>query len=102
MCFSRRLLHGTNLLFLSLILFAGPSALAQSTFGTFVGTVQDQSGSVVGGAIITVTNLDDNSVRTATSNSSGQYQLLNVPSGRYSITVVKPGFATTRVNEVTL
>ncbi len=102
MCFSRRLLHGTNLLFLSLILFAGPSAFAQSTFGTFVGTVQDQSGSVVGGAIITVTNLDDNSVRTATSNSSGQYQLLNVPSGRYSITVVKPGFATTRVNEVTL
>jgi hypothetical protein len=102
MCFLRRLLHGTNLLLLALILFAGHSAFAQSTFGTFVGTVQDQSGSVVGGAIVTVTNLDDSSVRTATSNSSGQYQLLNVPAGRYSITVVKPGFATTQVNEVTL
>ena len=102
MSFSQRLLQKKNLLVVCLILLAGSSAFAQSTFGTFVGTVQDQSGSVIGGAVITLTNLDDNSVRTATTNSSGQYQLINVPAGRYSLTAVKPGFATTKVNEVSL
>ena len=102
MCFSRRLLQKGNLLLASLILLAGTSAFAQSTFGTFVGTVQDQSGSVVAGAIVTITNLDDNSVRSATTNSAGQYQLLNVPVGPlFDVRLLKAGFATTKVNEVT-
>ncbi len=102
MRFSLRLLQSKQLLLVGLILLAVSSAFAQSTFGTFVGTVQDQSGSVIGGAVITLTNLDDNSVRTATTNSAGQYQLINVPAGRYTISAVKPGFATTKVNEVSL
>src|SRR5271168_2528475 len=92
----------TNFLLLCLLLLAGTSAFAQSTFGTFVGTVQDQSGSTIAGAVITIANLDDNSVRSATSNGAGQYQLLNVPPGRYSMSVVKPGFAATKVNNVAL
>ena len=99
MSLSRALPQGRILLVLVL---AAASAIAQSTFGTFVGTVQDQSGSVIAGAIITITNLDENTVRSAPTNSSGQYQLLNVPAGRYSISVIKPGFATAKVNEVTL
>ena len=102
MSLSQRLLQKKNLLVVCLILLAGSSAFAQSTFGTFVGTVQDQSGSVIGAAVVTITNLDENSVRTATTNGAGQYQLINVPAGRYSISVTKPGFATTKVNEVTL
>jgi hypothetical protein len=102
MCFSQGLLQRRNLLLVCLVLLAGASAFAQSTFGTFVGTVQDQSGSVIAGAVVTVTNLDDNSVRTATTNSAGQYQLLNVPSGRYSISVTSNGFGTNKINEVTL
>ncbi|HTS49308.1 MAG TPA: TonB-dependent receptor [Bryobacteraceae bacterium] len=89
-------------LLLAVLLFAGASAFGQSTFGTFVGTVQDQSGSVIGAAVVTITNLDDNSTRSATTNSSGQYQLLNLPPGRYSIAVVKPGFANAKVDQVTL
>jgi len=89
-------------LLLTVLLFAGASAFGQSTFGTFVGTVQDQSGSVIGGAVVTITNLDDNNTRSATTNNSGQYQLLNLPPGRYSISVVKPGFANTKVDQVTL
>ena len=89
-------------LLLCVLLFAGASAFGQSTFGTFVGTVQDQSGSVIAGAIVSITNLDENAVRSASTNSSGQYQLLNVPAGRYSISVIKAGFAPAKVNEVTL
>lgn len=99
---SRCSLQRANLILTALILVAVTPVFAQSTFGTFVGTVQDQSGSVVAGAIITITNLDDNNVHNATSSSSGQYQFLNVQPGRYSISVAKAGFATTRINEVTL
>jgi hypothetical protein len=103
MCFWLRPLQRKNLpLLLCLALLAGAPIFAQSTFGTFVGTVQDQSGSVISGAMITITNLDDNSVRSATTNSAGQYQLLNLPSGRYSISVTSNGFGTTKVNDVTL
>jgi hypothetical protein len=102
MCFSQRYLQSKTWPLVCAVLLAGTSAFAQSTFGTFVGTVQDPSGSVIGGAVITITNLDDNSVRSVTTNSSGQYQLLNVPSGRYSMAATKEGFANTRVNEVTL
>jgi hypothetical protein len=102
MRFSLRLLQKQNLLLACLILLAGTSAFAQSTFGTFVGTVQDQSGSVIAGGVITITNLDDNNVRSATTNSAGQYQLLNVPSGRYSFAVTSAGFGTTDIKEVTL
>src|ERR1700693_6219895 len=102
MCFSLRLLQKQNLLLVCLILLAGRCVFAQSTFGTFVGTIQDQSGSVIAGVVVTVTNLDENSVRSATTNSAGQYQLLNLPPGRYSMSAVKPGFETTNVNEVTL
>jgi Carboxypeptidase regulatory-like domain len=87
---------------LLVLVLAAASAIGQSTFGTFVGTVQDPSGASIGGAIITITNLDENTVRSAPTNSSGQYQLLNVPAGRYSISVIKPGFATSKVSEVTL
>src|SRR5277367_682981 len=102
MFFSLRLLQSKPFLLAGLILLAAASAFAQSTFGTFVGTVQDQSGSVIGGAVITLTNLDDNSVRTATTSNAGQYQLINVPAGRYSLAAVKPGFASSKVNEVSL
>jgi hypothetical protein len=102
MPFSLGLLRSKSLVLVCLTLLAGTWAFAQSTFGTFVGTVQDQSGSVIGGAIVTITNLDENAVRSATTNGSGQYQLLNVPAGRYSFSVIKAGFAATKLNEVTL
>jgi len=89
-------------LLLAFLMFAVALAFGQSTFGTFVGTVQDQSGSVIAAAVVTITNLDDNSVRSATTNSSGQYQLLNIPPGRYSISVIKSGFANAKVDQVTL
>jgi Carboxypeptidase regulatory-like domain len=102
MRFSRSLLAIPILPVLYLLVISGHSSFAQSTFGTFVGTVQDQSGSAIAGATVTVTNLDDNNIRTAITNSAGQYQLLNLLPGRYSIAVTSSGFANTTVNQVTL
>jgi hypothetical protein len=90
------------LLAASLCLLVGTSALAQSTFGTLLGTIQDQSGSIIPGVTVTATNMDTAATRTAMSNNSGQYELPNMQSGTYSITAEKPGFATVKTEGVTL
>ncbi|HVP47175.1 MAG TPA: carboxypeptidase-like regulatory domain-containing protein, partial [Bryobacteraceae bacterium] len=57
---------------LSLIVFLLPAG-AQTTAGSIVGTVTDPSGAVIGGAGITVTNIDTGiATKTATDNS-GNY-----------------------------
>ena len=102
MRFSLRLLPKRIPQLACLVLLACHGLFAQSTFGTFVGTIQDQSGSVVPGALVTVTDLDENSSRTTTSNNSGQFEVPNLKPGRYSISAVKAGLTAARINEILL
>ena len=75
------------------------SGLAQSTFGGFVGTVKDPSGAVIAGATITVKNVGTSSTRTANTNETGSYTVVNLEPGDYEITMDQPGFQTvTRAN----
>ena len=85
-----------------LALAISPRAFSQSTFGSIVGTVQDPSGGGVPGASIRVTDLDENTSRSAVSGSNGLYQLVNLKPGRYSVHVDKSGFASTQIPEVSL
>ena len=89
-------------LFAAVSLFACTSALAQSTFGTFLGTVQDQTGSPIPDATVTAKNLDTTFTRTTKSDSAGQYQFPNMQPGNYSLTAEKAGFSTAKVDSVTL
>src|SRR5262249_49150051 len=102
MSISTRTMSARCFLLVSTVLLTVSAAFAQSTFGTFVGTVQDQSGSVIPGAVITITNLDENTSRSATSSNSGQFEVLNLKPGRYSISATKVGFAAARVDQVSL
>lgn len=81
-----------------LMLFVGLSAkLAYgqaTTTGTVVGSVTDQSGAVIPGATVTLTDTSTSSERTTTTSSTGQYVIQNVPPATYSITVSKTGFST--------
>jgi hypothetical protein len=88
-------------LLLPLLMTACP-AMAQSTFGSIVGTVQDPSGSGVPAASITVTDLDENTSRSVVSGGNGLYQFVNMKPGRYSVKVDKSGFASAQVSELTL
>src|SRR5207253_768682 len=83
-------------------LFTCVPAVAQSTFGSILGTIQDPSGSAIGTGAVEITNLDDNSTRKTTSNDTGLYQFLNLPAGRYTLSATKAGFNTTRVSGVVL
>ena len=67
-----------------------------------MGLVRDPSGAVVAAAAINVREIDANTVRSVTSDKEGLYQILNLKPGRYEITAVKSGFATTKAGELLL
>ena len=77
---------------LACVLSSGISAFAQSTFGSIVGTVKDQSGSVVPGATVTVVNQGTSAKHTVMSNASGGYEFLNLDTGTYQVSVQANGF----------
>ncbi|MGH9796135.1 MAG: carboxypeptidase regulatory-like domain-containing protein [Candidatus Acidiferrales bacterium] len=75
-------------------LLATPAAAqTQITTGVIRGTVVDASGSVVPGANIEARNLDTNAIRSLTSDGDGRFSFLLMPSGRYTLTATKDGFA---------
>ncbi len=84
-------------------LFTG-AALAQTqiTTGTIQGTVSDANGAAVPGANVEVRNVDTNFTRTATTDEEGRFVALQLPSGRYTLTVTKTGFATLVVEKADL
>ena len=59
-----------------------------------VGTVTDESRSIVPGATVTATNIATNDTRVATSNDQGQYSIPFLPSGRYTVKCELTGFQT--------
>ena len=84
-------LYGCAALGMLAILFAVTSP-AQSTFGEFTGTVKDPSGAVVAGATITVKNLGTSATRTATTDTTGSYTVVNLEPATYEITMEAQGF----------
>lgn len=84
-----------RVILLSVVLFAAAAlAPAQTTNGTFHGTVADTSGAVVPYATVQVKNLATGAARQATTSDVGFYTVPQIPPGHYSITVSKTGFAT--------
>ena len=69
-------------------------AQAQATTGAIQGLVTDPSGAVVAEAKVEAKNLDTNFVRTQDTDAYGRFVLLQMPPGRYTVRVSKPGFAT--------
>ncbi len=66
--------------------------VSQSTFGSIVGTVKDQSGSVVPGATVTLVNQGSSSKHTATTSALGNYEFLNLDAGTYQVSIAAGGF----------
>lgn len=66
--------------------------LAQDATGKITGVVTDPSGAVVANASVTVTNLATNSSKEVKTDSSGFYQALLLPIGKYKISATASGF----------
>src|SRR5271156_857922 len=74
------------------VISSGLPAFGQSTFGSIVGTVKDQSGSVVPDATVTLVNVGSAASKTVTTGGSGNYEFLNLDAGTYQVTVAASGF----------
>jgi hypothetical protein len=77
-----------------------PNAFAQSSKGIVVGTAFDQSGAVVSGATVTVTNTATNVSRETVTSESGTFRLDAVDPGTYKITVTANGFKPLALSDV--
>jgi hypothetical protein len=77
--------------FLLLASLAISAANAQTT-GGITGIITDASGAVIQGAGITVKNVETGATRTATTNGSGQYFVIDLPVGEYRMTASNKGF----------
>jgi hypothetical protein len=67
-------------------------ARPQSTYGTLLGTVTDSSGGVVTGATVTVTETQTGISKDRLTDSRGDYQIPNLLSGTYDVSVSANGF----------
>jgi hypothetical protein len=77
---------------LLLWVLTGVPAHSQLTSGTILGTVTDVSGAVLAKATVTAVNLDTGFTRTVSADRGGNYQLANMPLGRYQIKAEAAGF----------
>ena len=81
-------------LLLSLLcVFLATAAFAQYDNGSIVGTAHDQSGAVLPGATVKVTNIATGAVSTATTNGSGDYEVPNLKVGDYNVVISHAGFS---------
>src|SRR4051812_30940595 len=86
---------------LAALLIVSP-AQAQERFSTITGTVTDQSGAPVPGAVVTVTNKDTQRSLILVTRADGGYQARELEPGRYMVKVEAPGFTVTEVSDVNL
>ena len=70
------------------------------TTGGIAGMVVDPAGSVIAGATITLTNNATGAKYTQTSRTDGEFNLLNLPIGVYTLTISSTGFSELTVSGV--
>ena len=77
-------------------------AAGQTTNGSVAGTVMDISHAVVPQASVKATNVGTGVSVSTTSGSSGQYEFLSLPAGKYVITISHEGFETSQRTDISL
>jgi Carboxypeptidase regulatory-like domain len=90
------LLTGLLLANLSIVIM-----LAQST-AQISGSVRDQTGAVLPGAEVTMTQAETGFKRSAVTDETGSYILPNLPVGPYRLEAMLPGFRTYVQTGITL
>lgn len=81
-----------TLLFAGCLLALAATATRAQTVGRLAGVVRDTTGGLLPGATVTVTGPALVAPRTAVRNDRGQYDLDNLPAGRYNVEASLGGF----------
>ena len=69
-----------------------PIAMFAQTTGQITGTVHDNTGAVVNGAEVTISNAAKGVERKTTSNADGEYLVSGLGAGSYDVSVTASGF----------
>jgi hypothetical protein len=67
---------------------------SQTQLGTVFGTITDPTGAVITGAQVTVSSVSTGLKREAVSDMKGQYHVVGLPTGKYTVRIDKEGFQT--------
>src|SRR5215813_5130540 len=84
------------------LLFAAHSGLAQQSTARLLGTVKDQTGAVIPGAMVKATNVGTGLERMMRTNEGGDYSIPLLPIGEYTLSVEAAGFKTGTVRGLVL
>jgi hypothetical protein len=68
------------------------ASFGQETGASLVGIVRDSAGAMVPGATVSATDVGTNARTTQQANGKGEYSLLNLAPGTYSLHIEAPGF----------
>lgn len=80
---------------------SAPMLFAQASSGV-TGTITDNSGAIIPGAEVTITNIATETTQKSIASSSGTYSATGLLPGRYTITVVAAGFSKTVKDQVNI
>ncbi len=88
---------------MALLVGSAPEAWAQGQSGSIAGVVRDTSGAVLPGVTVEAASPAlIEKVRSAVTNGQGQYAIVDLRPGTYSVTFTLPGFAVVKREGVTL
>ncbi len=98
--------HLSSVIFATIVVLTGPfsSDLRAQNISTAEvhGTISDPSGAVVPNAAITIADASKGFSRSTTSDAAGNFQLLLLPPGTYTLTATASGFAKLNENNIVL
>ncbi len=86
----------------TLLVLAIATGLYAQTTGQITGTVRDNTGAVVPGAEVTVTDVAQGTPYKTTTNSAGDYLVAGLGAGKYNIEIASRGFKKYAANGITL
>lgn len=82
----------------AVVLSAATLQAQQSSPGKIAGTVKDANGAAVSGAAVSLLHPQQALLRTAATDTSGNFSFDGVPTGSYEIRITQGGFDTRRVS----
>ena len=85
-----------------LLLLAAAPLFSQGSAARIAGSVTDQSGASIPGAMVTIQDVDRGTARTLTTDSAGEYNAPNLLPGHYKVHVEFQGFMTLERQNINL
>ncbi|WP_248291006.1 TonB-dependent receptor [Pseudoalteromonas arctica] len=84
----------------AMTLSAAMPAIADNVNGAIKGNITTQSGTSLAGATITITDKTKGYVKILTADTNGNFNINQVPVGKYDIVVSQSGFEQAQINDV--